>query len=417
MGRLRIVWLSMALIVASGGLVALAPSAFAQPPATFAMSPTSGPDGTVVSLHSVTPCPSSGSEVRVFFGDASSINAPPSFSAAADGSWSATFTIGGSPAVVPFAPGQTSVQVWCNRNDFATLQYASQTFNMTTSGRGYWLESNDVMGNPCPVCAATAQGIRVNVAPFGDAEYYWNGNQPSADIQLVGMAPNPATGTGYWLVGAHGEVFSYGDSSSFGSLPGNGITVNDIVGVAATSDGNGYWLVGADGGVFSFGDAQFDGSLPAEHITPAEPIVGIAATPDGMGYWLVGADGGVFSFGDAGFDGSLPAERITPAQPIVGIAATPSGKGYWLVGADGGVFSFGDASFDGSMGGKPLSSPVVGMAATSNGAGYWLAERGGDVFAFGGAPSEGSCADTCKTDNGVPASFVGIAATPKTSPG
>jgi hypothetical protein len=31
--------------------------------------------------------------------------------------------------------------------------------------------------------------------------------------------------------------------------------------MAATNDGYGYWLVGADGGVFAFGDAPFDGSM------------------------------------------------------------------------------------------------------------------------------------------------------------
>ena len=34
-----------------------------------------------------------------------------------------------------------------------------------------------------------------------------------------------------------------------------------VVGVAATPDDNGYWLVGADGGVFAFGDAAYYGSM------------------------------------------------------------------------------------------------------------------------------------------------------------
>ncbi|MDA8279290.1 MAG: hypothetical protein M0Z63_02510, partial [Actinomycetota bacterium] len=70
-----------------------------------------------------------------------------------------------------------------------------------------------------------------------------------------------------------------------------------VVGIAPTPDGGGYWLVGADGGVFSFGDASYAGSMAATHLN--SPVVGIAPTPDGGGYWLVGADGGVFSFGDA----------------------------------------------------------------------------------------------------------------------
>jgi hypothetical protein len=75
----------------------------------------------------------------------------------------------------------------------------------------------------------------------------------------VGMAATP-TGAGYWLVGRDGGVFSFGDASFDGSVPGIPLQVNDIVGMAATRSGAGYWLVAADGGVFSFGDARFFGS-------------------------------------------------------------------------------------------------------------------------------------------------------------
>jgi len=101
--------------------------------------------------------------------------------------------------------------------------------------------------------------------------------------------------------------------------------------MAATPDGGGYWLVGADGGVFSFGDASFYGSLPSEHIEPAEPVAGIAPVSDGGGYWLLGADGEVFSFGDAQFHGSC-ADTCTstsgrPAR-FVGITTTPDTSGF-----------------------------------------------------------------------------------------
>ena len=86
--------------------------------------------------------------------------------------------------------------------------------------------------------------------------------------------------------------------------------------MAATPDGEGYWLVGADGGVFAFGDAAFYGSLGAVKLDG--PIVAITPTPDGKGYWLAALDGGVFAFGDAGFDGSMGA--VTLARPIVGMA-------------------------------------------------------------------------------------------------
>jgi hypothetical protein len=85
----------------------------------------------------------------------------------------------------------------------------------------------------------------------------------------------------------------------------------------APSSPSGYWLVGADGGVFTFGNLPFCGS--AGDLQLAAPVVGMAAAPGGGGYWLVGADGGVFSFGDATFDGSTGNLHL--AAPIVGMAA------------------------------------------------------------------------------------------------
>jgi cell wall-associated NlpC family hydrolase len=87
-----------------------------------------------------------------------------------------------------------------------------------------------------------------------------------------------------------------------------------VVGMAPTPDGQGYWLVGADGGVFAYGDAAYYGSPVGFHL--AAPVVGMAPTPDGQGYWLVGADGGVFAYGDAAYYGS---SRPAPPDSVVGI--------------------------------------------------------------------------------------------------
>src|SRR5580704_4413304 len=75
-----------------------------------------------------------------------------------------------------------------------------------------------------------------------------------------------------------------------------------IVGLVQTADARGYWLVGADGGIFTFGNAAYYGSTG--NLLLNQPIVGLAAAPDGHGYWLVAADGGIFTFGSAAFYGS-----------------------------------------------------------------------------------------------------------------
>ena len=62
--------------------------------------------------------------------------------------------------------------------------------------------------------------------------------------------------------GKDGGVFTFGNAPFLGSLPGIGVTVNNIAGIASTPDGQGYYVVGADGAVYAFGDATSHGSLP-----------------------------------------------------------------------------------------------------------------------------------------------------------
>ena len=164
---------------------------------------------------------------------------------------------------------------------------------------------------------------------------------------------------GYRLVASDGGLFAFGKGVGFYGSTGGQSLAAPIVAMAKTLDSKGYWLVGANGRVYAFGDAHNYGSTGAL----SKPIVGMAVTPDGKGYWLVASDGGIFTFGDARFDGSTGAIRL--AKPIVGMAVTPDGKGYWLVASDGGIFTFGDARFDGSTGAIRLAKPIVGMSVVT----------------------------------------------------
>lgn len=218
---------------------------------------------------------------------------------------------------------------------------------------------------------ATADG---HVYPSNGATFFGDESGARLNAPIVAMA---VTGDGYYLVGADGGVFTFGDSGGetgfYGSLPSEGIKPNaPVEGISWYSGG--YYLVAADGGVFTFGDAPFYGSMGGTHLNA--PVVGIAAPALGGGsgygsYWLVAADGGVFSFGpSAMFLGSLGNEHLN--APVVGIAFgtdivsgpdPDNSEGYWLVAADGGVFTFGDVPFCGSLGGQRLNAPIVGMAA------------------------------------------------------
>ena len=59
---------------------------------------------------------------------------------------------------------------------------------------------------------------------------------------------------------------------SYGSEVGTALNA-PIVGMSATYDGAGYWLQGADGGIFTFGDAPFLGSMGGQQLNA--PMVGI----------------------------------------------------------------------------------------------------------------------------------------------
>ena len=229
---------------------------------------------------------------------------------------------------------------------------------------------------------ASAEGVSTGaVTGFGAATPYGAPAGSQLDGHIVGIAPTPS-GDGYWLLGADGGVFAYGDARFHGAAVGSALR---SVGIAATPDGGGYWVALDSGLVESFGDAaNLD---PPKGVFPDAAVVGMAPTHTGMGYWLVGADGGVFSFGNAGFHGSLGGWGLN--APVVGMASTPDGKGYWLVAADGGVFSFGDAGFSGSLGATPppATTPVVAMASDPGGNGYWVSTTDRAVPRAGGTPS------------------------------
>lgn len=364
----------------------------------LAISPTAGPVGTQVTVYgSTASCSTSGGSL-MFQDEHAAVPIPPNPAEhlPAYGSFSYTFTIpasmpSGTPAAAaqqfngggPVAPGMADFAV------FMGSPGGSVDFDVTSAPPG-WADYVAITptGSHCNGCYGTGYDLfRANgyLATLG-------GPNAPGNVGTIALAA-PITGAafttddaGYWMVGADGGVFAFGDAPYEGSLPGDGISVHDIVGIAATPDGGGYWLVGADGGVYAFGDAGFDGSMGGTYLNA--PVVGIAATPDGAGYWLVASDGGVFAFGNATFDGSMVGEHL--GAPVRGMAATSDGQGYWLVAQDGGVFTFGDARFFGSAAGGPQAFSMVGIAATPDGGGYWLLGQDGGVFTFGDAPFNGS---------------------------
>ena len=223
------------------------------------------------------------------------------------------------------------------------------------------------------------------------------GSLPGLGIHVdnvVGIAPAANYG-GYYLVGSDGGVFSFGDTAYEGSLPGLGIHVNDVVGIVPSSDDKGYFLVGADGGVFSFGDTAYEGSLPGLGVH-VDDVAGIAATPSNTGYWVLQANGQVTAFGDAPNLAQLaPLPESSGATRYVAIASTSNGQGYWAVNNFGQVFAVGDAHWLGNPSYNPSS--LVSIVPTGDNAGYWIVGSNGAIFGMGDAASYGSllCPRNC----------------------
>jgi hypothetical protein len=191
--------------------------------------------------------------------------------------------------------------------------------------------------------------------------------------QIVGMATTP-DGGGYWLVGASGQTWRFGDAARLGWKP----RPQPVAGITADPIG-GYWLFTSSGSVYRAGTARSFGSPAARHAKNPQ-IVGMATTTDGRGYWLVGASGRIWAFGDAAHLGWTPR-----AQPVAGITADPAG-GYWLFTSSGSVYRAGGAGWFGSPAANHAKGPaIVGMAATPDGGGYWLVGASGRVWAYGDA--------------------------------
>jgi hypothetical protein len=125
----------------------------------------------------------------------------------------------------------------------------------TPSGLGYWLVASDG-----------------GIFAYGDATFYGSTGNLHLNKPIVGMTSTP-DGKGYWFVATDGGIFAYGDAAFHGST-GNLTLRQPIVGMATTNTGAGYWLVAADGGIFGF-NAPYFGSLPGDGIA-VDDVAGLS---------------------------------------------------------------------------------------------------------------------------------------------
>jgi hypothetical protein len=215
--------------------------------------------------------------------------------------------------------GMNTQQYIQHLNGLIAQHPAVQYLNQSEASSGYnqsiglWLaEYNNqpgVTSRPCLIHQYTGTGTIPGLSGQFDLNYFAGSEQQFDATFAVPPSPIPIPaakvssmvcdrpGGGIYTARPDGTVDAFG-APFFGSMSGHPLN-GPIVGICATASGQGYWLVGADGGIFAFGDAGFFGPsqacLTAWNLGQGRgiPIIGIArgATP-GVAYNIVGDNGG-----------------------------------------------------------------------------------------------------------------------------
>ncbi|HEC09476.1 MAG TPA: hypothetical protein ENI86_07905 [Acidimicrobiales bacterium] len=277
------------------------------------------------------------------------------------------------------------------RSAGAVLPNATAVAAAGSSGDGYWM-----------------LGADGEVYPFGDARDHGDALGRTTAMGFAALLPTP-TGEGYWILTGFGSLWSYGDAADLDYPSAQRRTGERFTTGAVTPTGRGVWAFTDSGRVVTVGDAVDFGDM--DGVALDGPVVASAVTPTGQGYYMIASDGGVFTFGDAVFRGSVRGALggRFPDAPVVGVVPSPDNRGYWLVGADGGAFAFG-APFRGSIPGVlgpgvSLVAPVNGMVAYGNG--YLMVASDGGIFNFSDRDFLGSLGG-----QNLPAPIIGVAPVP-----
>jgi autotransporter-associated beta strand protein len=320
---------------------------------------------------------------------------------------SGTVALGGVLAMDGDVPFGTTVKLIDNTGSSAvtgTFTGLAEGATVNTRTRSAVISYHGGDGNDVTLSAPTARsgywmlGAGGKVYPFGNAQHYGDlsGTALPAGVTPVDIEPTHDY-KGYWILTSDGAVWAFGNAPYLG-----GAEDDLFFGERATSISNdgvdNYWVFTDKGAAIDFGNAGFFDDMSGVPLNG--PVLGSVSTASGEGYWMVGSDGGIFSFGDADYYGSMGGKPLNGR--VVGLAPDPDGVGYWLVGEDGGIFAF-SAGFKGSMGGKSLNQAVIGMVAYADG--YLMVASDGGIFNFSSKPFQGSLGGQA-----IPAPIVGVAA-------
>lgn len=226
--------------------------------------------------------------------------------------------------VCGYGPGTLDVESGIPQNVLAIVCWinseGSTAQNNPLDTTENWANATDFNPQGVKNYQSTSDGLQATRATLFNGDYtlidncLQVGNDANNTIAAINHSPWGSKPTIQMLnnirknypIFANVHVTGTGDTTVVNDVPsadGKPIAA-PIVSSVTTLTGDGYYLVGADGGVFCFGNAKYYGSIPALQQANTmgklnAPIVSMNLWPDGDGYVLVAADGGVFAFGSA----------------------------------------------------------------------------------------------------------------------
>ncbi|WP_158319513.1 phospholipase A2 [Actinoplanes xinjiangensis] len=189
-----------------------------------------------------------------------------------------------------------------------------------------------------------------------------------------------ATGDGYLLGSARGEMYAFGGAAAVRNPSG---FTGDIVDVALTADGRGAMAVSSAGQFYASGTAT-----PQRNPSGfSGRIVGVALTADGKGAMAVSSAGQFYAYGTAraqpnpsGFTGE-----------IVDLALTADGQGAMAVSSAGQFYAYGTATAQPNPSG--FTGRIVGLSLTADGRGAMALSSAGQFYAYGTATAQANPRD------------------------
>lgn len=236
----------------------------------------------------------------------------------------------------------------------------------THTGNGYWVVySNGIIrgfGDASPSYAVVpANEVAIYMDNFLAANYDQGKYVPySIGLKATAIASHP-TKMGFWVSDGSGQVWGFGECSSFGGLVNrvynegmaNRFKLQNLewaTAIESTPSGNGYWIGFGSGRVASFGDAKEIGKNPyIINSMYGEIPEEVGADPDDILHIRKPTPRPIAVDENVIYDDNIEFDNSFFRRIMWGLARDPSGTGFWVLAANGDVTPY-DAEFWGQPG-------------------------------------------------------------------